>query len=89
MKSNNLYLGDCLDLLAKIEDQTIDLVFLDPPYRRSLGEVAIKSALNSNWISKNALIILEEGEQKNSLEGFRLEDIRRYSDTILHFFRRV
>ena len=70
-------------------DQPYDLVFLDPPYRKSLGEVAIKSALDSNWISKNALIILEEGEQKNSLEGFRLEDIRRYSDTILHFFKRV
>ena len=70
-------------------DQPYDLVFLDPPYRKSLGEVAIKSALDSNWISKNALIILEEGEQKNSLEGFRLEDMRRYSDTILHFFKRV
>lgn len=70
-------------------DQPYDLVFLDPPYRKSLGEVAIKSALDSNWISKSALIILEEGEQKNSLEGFRLEDIRRYSDTILHFFKRV
>ena len=39
LKSNNLYLGDCLDLLAKIEDQTIDLVFLDPPYNLQLNKV--------------------------------------------------
>ena len=70
-------------------DQPYDLVFLDPPYRRSLGEVALKSALDSNWISKNALVVLEEGEQKNSLEGFRLADMRRYSNTVLHFFKRL
>jgi len=70
-------------------DPPYDLVFLDPPYRKSLGEAAIKSALASNWISENALIILEEGEQKNTLEGFELEDRRRYGETLLHFFKRM
>ena len=70
-------------------DQPYDLVFVDPPYRKSLGEAAIRSALASNWISDNALIVLEEGEQKSSLEGFKLEDTRRYGDTILHFFKRL
>ena len=70
-------------------DQPYDLVFVDPPYRKLLGEAAIRSALASNWISNNALIVLEEGEQKSSLKGFKLEDIRQYGDTILHFFRRA
>ena len=70
-------------------DEAFNLVFLDPPYRRSLGESAIRSALASNWLSYNALIVLEEGEKKNYLEGFVLEDVRTYRDTILHFFRRV
>ena len=69
--------------------QPYDLVFLDPPYRKSLGEAAIKSALASNWISDNALVVLEEGEQKNFLDGFKLEDARIYGDTILHFFKRL
>ena len=69
-------------------DQPYNLVFADPPYRESLGEAAIASALASNWISDNALIVLEEGEQKSSLEGFKLEHARRYGDTILHFFIR-
>ena len=55
MKSNNLYLGDCLDLLAKIEDQTIDLVFLDPPYNLQLNKVltrpnhSIVNGVNQDW----------------------------------------
>ena len=70
-------------------EQPYDLVFVDPPYRKSLGEAAVRSALASNWISDNALIVLEEGEQKSALKGFKLEDIRRYGDTILHFFKRL
>jgi len=70
-------------------DEAFNLVFLDPPYRRSLGESAIRSALASNWLSDNALVVLEEGERKNYLEGFSLEDVRKYGDTILHFFQKV
>ena len=70
-------------------DRPYDLIFVDPPYQKSLGEAAIKSALASNWISENALIVLEEGEEKNSLEGFKLEDKRKYSNTILHFFKKL
>ena len=70
-------------------DQPYDLVFVDPPCRKSLGEAAVGSALASNWISDNALIVLEEGEEKSSIKGFKLEDIRRYGDTILHFFKRL
>ena len=55
LKSNNLYLGDCLDLLAKIEDQTIDLVFLDPPYNLQLNKVltrpnhSIVNGVKQDW----------------------------------------
>ena len=70
-------------------DPPYDLVFLDPPYRKSLGENAIRSALASNWISDHALIVLEEGERISSLEGLKLKDTRRYGDTILHFFERL
>jgi len=30
---NSLYYGDCLDILRKyIEDNSIDLIYLDPPF---------------------------------------------------------
>ena len=31
MKSYKLILGDCLDEMKKIEDQSIDLLIVDPP----------------------------------------------------------
>ena len=31
-KHYELYLGDCLIELKKIEDKTIDLILIDPPY---------------------------------------------------------
>ncbi len=27
-----LYQGDCVDLLAQVEQETVDLVFADPPF---------------------------------------------------------
>jgi site-specific DNA-methyltransferase (adenine-specific)/modification methylase len=36
MKTNHLYLGDCIDVLNKeIKEQSVDLVFADPPYNLS------------------------------------------------------
>ena len=33
MKINNIYLGDCIQLLKEIEDKSIDAIVSDPPYR--------------------------------------------------------
>lgn len=30
--THKIYLGDCLDILPKIKDESIDLIFADPPY---------------------------------------------------------
>ncbi|MBI5417032.1 site-specific DNA-methyltransferase [Candidatus Poribacteria bacterium] len=32
LELNNIYCGDCLDLMAKIKDTSIDLIATDPPY---------------------------------------------------------
>lgn len=32
METNKIYLGDCLDLIKQIPDESIDLVVCDPPY---------------------------------------------------------
>ena len=37
-----------------------NLVFLDPPYGKSLGELALRVALARKWISKDAVVIWEE-----------------------------
>lgn len=32
MRTDKLYLGDCLEILSKMSDDSIDLVYLDPPF---------------------------------------------------------
>lgn len=34
---NKIYQGDCIDLLKKIPDNSVDLIFADPPYNLQLN----------------------------------------------------
>jgi 16S rRNA (guanine966-N2)-methyltransferase len=59
------------------------LVFLDPPYGKSLGEAALSAARTSGWIAPDAMIVWEEGSAPTPPEGFTLRDQRRYGDTFV------
>ena len=63
------------------------LVFLDPPYGKGLGERALLSAKSKGWIDKNALIVWEEAAPMLAPEGFTLRDHRRYGDTHVTLLR--
>ena len=41
------------------EASGFDLVFLDPPYRKGLGEKALDALANGSWLSENAIIVFE------------------------------
>lgn len=60
---------------------TFDLVFLDPPYGRGLGQKALVAARDGGWIAPGALVVWEESTEMVPPEGFALEDRRRYGDT--------
>ncbi len=64
-----------------------DLVFLDPPYGKGLGEKALASALAGGWLAADSLIILEEGKPLPPPVGFRQIDQRRYGNTTLHILQ--
>lgn len=57
------------------------LIFLDPPYGRSLGQAALASARAQGWIAPDATLIWEECTQLPPPPGFALLDQRRYGDT--------
>jgi 16S rRNA (guanine966-N2)-methyltransferase len=69
--------------LPRNEDAAFDLVFLDPPYGKALGEQAITQALDMGWIAKDALIVWEESAAITPPEGLSLLDSRRYGDTVI------
>lgn len=61
--------------------KTHDLVFLDPPYGKAMGQIALQSALSNGWIARDALIIWEEETAQIAPRGFVLQDSRRYGET--------
>jgi 16S rRNA (guanine966-N2)-methyltransferase len=64
-----------------------DLVFLDPPYGRGLGERAIASALAGGWVRPGGLVVWEECVNLTPLSGLTLLDQRRYGETMIAIFR--
>lgn len=65
-----------------------DLVFLDPPYARGLGEKALQSAIEGGWLAPGALVVWEErkGQFVAPFEGLTQRDERDYGDTTIRFF---
>ncbi|MDC9823590.1 16S rRNA (guanine(966)-N(2))-methyltransferase RsmD [Devosia sp. ZB163] len=68
-----------------------DLVFLDPPYGKGLGEQALVSLKSGNWLAKDATIVLEESAEVELAlpEGFEVDDRREYGAAAVHFIKAV
>lgn len=62
-------------------EEAFDLIFLDPPYGKDLGQKALGAAQRGGWIAPEALIVWEESAAMDAPEGFELRDQRRYGDT--------
>jgi len=60
-----------------------DLVFLDPPYGKGLGEKALCALRDNGWLADGALIVAEDSGPISAPAGFELCDERRYGDTII------
>lgn len=59
------------------------LIFLDPPYGRSLGEAALSSALAGGWIAPGATVVWEESRAPIPPGPLVQTDQRRYGDSIV------
>ncbi|MCF6304230.1 MAG: 16S rRNA (guanine(966)-N(2))-methyltransferase RsmD [Rhodobacteraceae bacterium] len=66
-----------------------DLVFLDPPYGKGLGEKALMSCMAGGWLADNALVIWEENSAVTPPKGFAMLDQRKYGDTVISVLQRV
>lgn len=60
-----------------------DLIFLDPPYGKGLGEKAIATAFEGGWIAKGALVVWEESAAITVPEALSYLGERRYGDTTI------
>ena len=67
--------------------QSCQLVFLDPPYAKGMGALALTAAQAAGWIAPGALIVWEEATEQPAPPGFDLIETRRYGDTVLTLLR--
>lgn len=58
-----------------------DVIFLDPPYGKQMGEAAL--AALAGWLAPEALVVWEENTAPTPPAGFDPLDQRKYGDTIV------
>ncbi|MDE4140182.1 MULTISPECIES: 16S rRNA (guanine(966)-N(2))-methyltransferase RsmD [Rhodobacterales] len=67
--------------LGQNPDAPYDVIFLDPPYGKDLGQKALAVADAGGWIAPGALIVWEENAPMTPPEGYEAQDSRKYGDT--------
>ena len=64
-----------------------DLIFLDPPYGKGLGEQALASCLAEGWIAPGAMVVWEENAPPAVPAPLEQIDQRSYGDTVVTLAR--
>lgn len=66
-----------------------DLVFIDPPYGKGLGQATLISLVDGGWLAPRAVAVLEESARATVVlpERLETEDERVYGDTKVTFLR--
>ncbi|MDY6861172.1 MAG: RsmD family RNA methyltransferase, partial [Pseudomonadota bacterium] len=75
--------------LGENRDAAFDLIFLDPPYGKGLGQKALAAARAGGWLADGALVVWEENAPQDVPEGYELLDRRKYGDTHITLMRAV
>jgi 16S rRNA (guanine966-N2)-methyltransferase len=68
-----------------------DLAFLDPPYAKGLGELALARLAEGGWLAAGAIVVFERGvgEPEFDVAGFERLDTRDYGAARVNFLRFV
>ncbi|NHF73776.1 16S rRNA (guanine(966)-N(2))-methyltransferase RsmD [Paracoccus xiamenensis] len=87
MGSTDIWRRDALKL-GPNRGPGYDLIFMDPPYGKTLGEAALQSAIDGGWLTDSAVVIWEDSAPPTLPPGFDLLDQRRYGDTLVTILQR-
>lgn len=70
---NKIYNNDWLDVVSQIEDKSVDLVFIDPPYEISRPSGYVNNAEHqTDYIKKYGKHIIDFGEWDKGFDGLEL-----------------
>jgi len=80
LKLNKIYLGDCLDLFKKIDDESIDLIVIDPPYNlgKDFGNKSDKWNSVNEWFVWSKKWLLESKRVLKNTGSIFVYGIHKY-----------
>jgi 16S rRNA (guanine966-N2)-methyltransferase len=85
-----LDLGRGLGWLAR-QGSEFDLIFLDPPYHRGLGEICLQDLGRGTLLAPRAVVVSEQAVDEQLAPAYgclQLHDMRRYGSTAVGFYQR-
>lgn len=74
--------------LGRNAGQPFDLIFLDPPYGKGMGERAVATALQGDWLADEAIIVWEEAKPPLVPAEFCVLEQRRYGESVITILRK-
>lgn len=71
------------------DGEAFDLAFLDPPYRKGLGEQTLARLIEGNWLRPGAMVVFERGSDEPEIDtpGYERLDARDYGAARVLFLR--
>lgn len=71
------------------DGEAFDLAFVDPPYRKGMGEQALARLLEGKWLKPGAVVVFERGSDEPEIEtpGYGRLDARDYGAARVLFLR--
>ena len=64
-----------------------DVLFMDPPYGRGMGERALAALRGNGWLAPRAAVVWEEAALPAPPDDAEPLDVRRYGDTTITILR--
>ncbi len=91
MGRTRVHRRSAIDLGARprSDGEAFDLAFLDPPYRKGLGEQTLTLLLEGGWLKPGAIVVYERGSDEPEIEtpGYQRLDARDYGAARVLFLR--
>ena len=78
-----------LGLRPGSDGEAFDVAFLDPPYRKGLGELALARLIDGHWLKPEAVVVLERGSDEPEIDtpGYERLDARDYGAARVLFLK--
>lgn len=84
-----VYYGDYLTILGRVRDKKFDVIFIDPPYNKGMGVLAIEKISQEDILDDGGMIIYETDKVEDIPEEigkYKRINYKKYGRNVLNFY---